>query len=143
MVLSKIQMFGMIGVSNPQSRNAIIADFLSEGIEGLRRMTVEDVREACAGYAKRTDNPFPVILTPIQKQRFKSLVLWVKDMDRVSSLTTNTVLVWCCKDNGVVLVDCRNIHTVHQTQLACPEGQRHWTQHPDLELRSKSKQAWF
>ena len=50
----------------------------------MRRMTVEDVREAGAGCAKRTDGPFPVMLTPIQKQRFKSLVLWVKDMDRVN-----------------------------------------------------------
>ena len=84
MVLSKIQIFSMIGVSPPQSRNAIIADFLSEGLEGLRHMTVEDVRDACASYAKRTDGPFPVILTPIQKQRVKSLVLWIKDQDRVN-----------------------------------------------------------
>jgi len=82
--LSKIQIFSMIGVSPPQSRNAIIADFLSEGLEGLRHMTVEDVRDACASYAKRTDGPFPVILTPIQKQRVKSLVLWIKDQDRVN-----------------------------------------------------------
>ena len=31
----------------------------------------------------RTDEPFPVILTPLERQRMKSLTLWVKDMTRV------------------------------------------------------------
>jgi len=46
-------------------------------------MTDEDVTEACASYAKRTDAPFPIMLSPIQKKRLKSLVLWVKDRRRV------------------------------------------------------------
>ena len=83
MALTNIQMFTMIGIPDAQSRNAIISDLLSDGLEGLRHMTQEDVRDACVSYAKRTDGPFPVILTPVQKQRIKSLVLWVKDQDRV------------------------------------------------------------
>ena len=45
-------------------------------------MTTEEVKDMCASYAKRTDVPFPVILTPVQKQRMKGLVLWVKDRVR-------------------------------------------------------------
>ena len=82
--MTNIQMFTMIGIPDAQSRNAIISDLLSDGLEGLRHMTQEDVRDACVSYAKRTDGPFPVILTPVQKQRIKSLVLWVKDQDRVN-----------------------------------------------------------
>ena len=81
--LSDVQIMTMIGVAPAAKRNAIINDFLSEGLDGLKRMTDEEVREACVSYAKRTDNPFPVVLTPVQKQRIKSLVLWVKDQDRI------------------------------------------------------------
>ena len=73
----------MIGISTVQARNAIIADFLSTGLDGLRYMTEEDVRSACTVYSKRTDPPFPIHLTPIQKMRLWSLVLWVKDRDRL------------------------------------------------------------
>ena len=83
MALSKIQMMTMIGISTVQARNAIIADFLSTGLDGLRYMTEEDVRSACTVYSKRTDPPFPIHLTPIQKMRLWSLVLWVKDRDRL------------------------------------------------------------
>ena len=48
-------------------------------------MTTEEVKDMCASYAKRTDAPFPVILTPVQKQRMKGLVLWVKDRVRVGA----------------------------------------------------------
>ena len=81
--LSSVQIMNMIGVGPAANRNAIIADLLSEGLDGLKHMTDEDVRDTCASYAKRTDGPFPVILTPVQKQRIKSLVLWVKDQERV------------------------------------------------------------
>ena len=84
MALSNIQIMNMIGIAPAASRNAVIADFLSEGLDGLKRMTDEEVRETCVSYAKRTDGPFPVVLTPIQRQRIKSLVLWVKDMERVN-----------------------------------------------------------
>ena len=65
-------------------RQAISTDFLSEGLDGLVNMTDEDVRDTCSGYAKRTDGVFPIILTPIQKQRMRSLVLWVRDQARVA-----------------------------------------------------------
>ena len=83
MVLSNIRIFARMGFPGVQARNAIIADFLSEGLEGLQRMSDEEVRDTCAGYAKRDDGNFPVMLTPIQKQRMKSLVYWVKDQVRV------------------------------------------------------------
>lgn len=84
MVLNKIQMFSMIGIANTQARNAVMADFASEGHEGFRGMTAEDVCNACSTHAKRTHGPFPVMLTPVQKLRIKSPVLWINDMDCVN-----------------------------------------------------------
>ena len=81
--LTNVQIMNMIGVVHAANRNAIIANLLSGGLNGLKQMTDEDVRDICASYAKRTDNPFPIILTPVQKQRIKSLVLWVKDQGRI------------------------------------------------------------
>ena len=81
--LTNAQIMTMVGIAPAASRNAIIADLLSEGLDGLKYMTDEEVRDTCTSYAKRTDGPFPVVLTPVQKQRIKSLVLWVKDTDRV------------------------------------------------------------
>ena len=81
--LTNIQIMNMIGVGPAANRNAIITDLLSEDLDGLKHMTDEEVCDTCASYAKRTDGPFPVILTPVQKQRIKSLVLWVKDQERV------------------------------------------------------------
>ena len=83
MPLTKKQIMTMVGISTNQARAAIAADFLSEGLRGLRYMTEENVRDACTVYSKRTDDVFPIHLTPIQKQRFWSPVLWVKDRDRV------------------------------------------------------------
>ena len=83
MVLTNIAIFTRMGFAPAAARNAIIADFLSEGLEGLVQMSDEEVRDACKSYAIRQDGDFPIILTPIQKQRMKSLVLWVKDMHRV------------------------------------------------------------
>ena len=81
--LTNAQILTMVGIAPAANRNAIIADLLSEGLDGLKYMTDEEVRDTCTSYAKRTDGPFPVVLTPVQKQRIKSLVLWVKDSDRV------------------------------------------------------------
>ena len=71
-----------MGITTNATRNAIIADLLPDGLAGLEFMSADDIKDACASYAKRTDAPFPVILTPLQKQRFKSLLLWVKDKAR-------------------------------------------------------------
>ena len=83
MSLTAIQIFNFMGFQPAAARNAIIADFLSDGLESLYDMTDEDVSEACTSYAKRSDPPFPVMLSPILKKRLKSLVLWVKDRRRV------------------------------------------------------------
>ena len=83
MVLTNIQIMTFLGIATANERNAIIADLLTEGLAGLTHMTDEEVRDACVSYAKRTDGVFPVILTPIQKQRIKALMLWVQDMHRV------------------------------------------------------------
>ena len=83
MSLTAIQIFNFMGFQPAAARNAIIADFLSDGLESLYDMTDVDVSEACTSYAKRTDAPFPVMLSPILKKRLKSLVLWVKDRRRV------------------------------------------------------------
>jgi len=77
MSLTDVQIITRIDITSAAARNAIIADFLSEGLEGLRNMTEEDVRDACSSYTKRTDGAFPIILTPIQKQQMKALTLWV------------------------------------------------------------------
>ena len=66
-----------LGFTNAASRNAIINDFLSDGLVGLEHMTLEDVRDAYTSYAKCTDGIFPIQLT---MQRLKALTLWVKDM---------------------------------------------------------------
>ena len=85
MVVSNVQLMTWIGINPANRRNAIINDFLSDGLAGLEHMTTKEVKDMCASYAKRTDDPFPVILTPIQKQRMKGLVLWVKDRVRVGA----------------------------------------------------------
>ena len=82
MAITNMQILTWIGVSVTQQRNAIIADLLSDGLDGLEHVTHDDVKEACSSYAKRTDVPFPIILTPLMKQRIHSLVLWVQDMMR-------------------------------------------------------------
>ena len=88
MALTEAQLFTFIGIAPAARRNAIIDDFLSEGLEGLALMTDEDVRDTCASYAKRQDAPFPIILTPILKQRLRSIVLWVKDQKRINQAPT-------------------------------------------------------
>ncbi len=83
MAITNAQMFTWIGITPAAARNAIIADFLSDNLRGLLTMTLDDVKETCNSYAKRTEGAFPVQLTPLHKQQMRSLVLWVKDMDRV------------------------------------------------------------
>ena len=43
--LTDVQIFTRIGIVPAAARNAIIADFLSEGLEGLVHMSDEDVRD--------------------------------------------------------------------------------------------------
>ena len=70
MSLTAIQIFTFMGFQPAAARNAIIADFLSDRLESLYDMTDEDVSEACTSYAKRSDPPFPVMLSPILKKYF-------------------------------------------------------------------------
>merc|ERR1712232_528131 len=62
--------------------NAIIADFLQGGLAGLEHMSEDEVKDDCTSYAKRQDGDFPVILTQLQRQQLKALMLWVKDKVR-------------------------------------------------------------
>ena len=55
MVLTNVQIMSRMGIGPAAAWNAIIADFLSEGLEGLQHMTEEEVLDACSSYAKRTD----------------------------------------------------------------------------------------
>ena len=66
MVLTNIQIFTQMGIGPAVSRNAIIGDFLSEGLEGLQHMTEEEVRDACESYAKRHLGLISVVV-PLRK----------------------------------------------------------------------------
>merc|ERR1712070_690928 len=48
-------------------------------------MLDEDIKGACASYAKRTDGVFPVILPQLQRKRLRSLALWGKDRIRAQA----------------------------------------------------------
>ena len=67
MAITHMQIMTWIGIGVAQLRNAIISDLLSDGLGGLEHMTHDDVKETCLSYAKRTDSPFPIILTPLAK----------------------------------------------------------------------------
>ena len=82
MVLSNIAIMTHIGISTATKRNAIIGDYLSDGLEGLALMSDEDVKDACNSYAKRSNKDFPVILNQLHRQRLRALSLWVKGMVR-------------------------------------------------------------
>ena len=82
MVLTNIQIFTHMGFAPAATRNAIIADFMARGLDGLEHMSEDDVKDACTSYARRQDGVFPIILTQLQRYRLKGLVLWVKDMFR-------------------------------------------------------------
>ena len=79
MALTNIQLFTVLGFGTAAVCNALIADFLSGDLAELEHMSEDDVKDACTSYAKRTDGPFPIILTQLQRKRFKALMLWVKD----------------------------------------------------------------
>ena len=72
MALTNVQIFTSIGIQPANQRNAVIADFLSGGLEGLEHLSSDDVKDACTSYAKRTDGNFPVILSTLHRQRLKS-----------------------------------------------------------------------
>ena len=82
MALTNIQIFTHMDFAPAATRNAIIADFLAGGLDGLEHMSEDDVKDACTSYARRQDGEFPIILTQLQRYRLKGLVLWVKDMFR-------------------------------------------------------------
>ena len=71
-----------IGFGRAAVRNAIEADLLEGGMAELQHLSDEDVDKMCDGYAKRDDDPFPVVCTSLQRLRMRSLVLWVKDTIR-------------------------------------------------------------
>ena len=75
MAATNIQILTWIGINVAQQRDAIMNDLLHDGLSGLECMTKEEVKDACSSYAKRTDVPFPIILTPAIKQCAHSLVL--------------------------------------------------------------------
>ena len=85
MALSNIQLFNLLGFGTAAVRNALIADFLSGDLAELEHMTEDDVKDACTSYAKRQDAPFPIILTQLQRKRFKALMYWVKDRVRAQA----------------------------------------------------------
>ncbi len=88
MTLTDIQVFNLMGIAVSAQRNALIADFLSGGMDALRHLSDDDVKEACLGYAKRSDGSFPIILSTLQKQRMRALVLWVKYQTRIQQPAT-------------------------------------------------------
>ena len=74
MVLSHIQIFTYLGFGTATTRNALKNDFLSGSLVELEHMSENDVNDACTSYAKRTDSPFPIIMTTLQKQRMKAFM---------------------------------------------------------------------
>ena len=81
-MISLTQILTWIGISPAAVRNAIINDLLSNGLEDLKDLTHDEVKDTLSSYAKRNDGPFPVVLTPLQKQRLRGLVLLIKDITR-------------------------------------------------------------
>ena len=81
-MISNVQIMQWIDINPAAARNALIADFLSDGLIGLKDLTLDDVKETFSSYAKRTDGPFPIPLTVLHKKRLWGLVLVVKDILR-------------------------------------------------------------
>ena len=82
MAITDNQILTWLGFTVAAKRAAIMADFLSDGLSGLEFMKDDDVKETCSSYSKRSDDPFPIIMNPQQKQRMRALALWVQDMIR-------------------------------------------------------------
>ena len=74
--LSDEQLIKLIGITDEAKGKALVSDLLSEGLNGLRCMGEEDVRDACASYVKRTDiverSDFA---SPVAPQRNSSVAL--------------------------------------------------------------------
>ena len=68
MVLTSVSIMTHIGFAPAAIRNAIIADFIPTGLEGLLHLSDNEVKDACTGYACRQDVLFPVILTVTQRK---------------------------------------------------------------------------
>ena len=83
MAVTNIQIMTWIGTRVANQRDTIINDLSSDGLSGLEHMTQDNIKQAYSSYANRKDSPFPIIITPIEKNIY-SLVLWVQDMFRVS-----------------------------------------------------------
>ena len=81
-MISNSQIMTWIGINPAAARNALISDFLSDGLIGLKDLTLNDVKETFSSYAKRTDGPFSIPLTVLHKKRLLGLVLVVKDILR-------------------------------------------------------------
>ena len=89
MALSNVAVFNYIGGwQNNAKRNAVIAEFLPEGLDNLVDITEDDLKSACQSLAKRSGAPYPINVTMLQKQRIYSLILWAKDQDRANQPIT-------------------------------------------------------
>ena len=85
MALTNVAVFNYIGGwQNNAQRNAVIAEILPEGLDNLIDITEDDLKSACQSLAKRSEEPYPINITMLQKQRIYSLILWAKDQDRVN-----------------------------------------------------------
>ena len=82
MAIRNMKIMTWICVNVVNQRNAIISGLLSNSLGCLKHMTHEDVKGTCSRHAKRTDIPFPIILTPLANQRIYLLVLRVQDVIR-------------------------------------------------------------
>ena len=67
MAILNAQILTWLGIVDTDSQRAIEEDFLSEGLEGLKNMSDVDIKD---------------VLTPLERQRMRSLTLWVNDMIR-------------------------------------------------------------
>jgi len=69
---------------NNNYQTTIINDMLSDGLSGLEHMTQDDIKCACCRYCKISVSLFSIILTPIEKERITSILLWVQSIFHVS-----------------------------------------------------------
>ena len=66
-----------ISITVANQHNIIINNLLSDGLGSLEYMINNNIKDTCSSYAKRTNTPFSIILTPLAKQRIYLVVLWV------------------------------------------------------------------
>ena len=79
-MISFVQIFTWIGINPAAARNALIADFLSVRLECLKDMSSEYPEDTFLSWTKRSDGPFLLSLSPLQKNPLWKLVLLVKDV---------------------------------------------------------------